>query len=108
MFHEMGMERLAAANVQQAINKSGGVFNSSLQEMIAAEKGRIASSKTFRQRMLSIKVSCAFACCWCFYLHLSTCTVILWTCMPLCWIAPCSSQKDLLWGCLNCTCTCTQ
>eukprot|EP00775_Hariotina_reticulata_P011295 gene11295-11445_t len=55
IFHEMKMDRLATANVQQAINKVGGIPQGSLRDMIAAEKGRIAASKTFRQRMLSIK-----------------------------------------------------
>jgi len=60
IFHEMRMDRLATANVQQAINKVGGIPHGNLRDMIAAEKGRIAASKTFRQRMLSIKVLAGF------------------------------------------------
>lgn len=60
IFHEMRMDRLATANVQQAINKVGGIRHGDLRSMIAAEKGRIAASKTFRQRMLSIKVLAGF------------------------------------------------
>jgi hypothetical protein len=60
IFHGMRMDRLATANVQQAINKVGGIPHGNLRDMIAAEKGRIAASKTFRQRMLSIKVLAAF------------------------------------------------
>jgi len=53
--HQILMDKQAAHNVQEAIKLNGMGSNTSLEAMLKAEKGRIAASKTFRQRFFSIK-----------------------------------------------------
>eukprot|EP00123_Amoebidium_parasiticum_P005561 comp16722_c1_seq1/m.15016 comp16722_c1_seq1/g.15016 ORF comp16722_c1_seq1/g.15016 comp16722_c1_seq1/m.15016 type:complete len:298 (-) comp16722_c1_seq1:505-1398(-) len=53
--HQIFMNRQAAWNVQEAIKLHGMDNGTTLEEMLNAEKGRIAESKSFRQRMISLK-----------------------------------------------------
>eukprot|EP00878_Enallax_costatus_P031439 GHUV01034384.1.p1 GENE.GHUV01034384.1~~GHUV01034384.1.p1 ORF type:complete len:233 (+),score=70.01 GHUV01034384.1:45-701(+) len=56
-FHELNMDRLAFERVQNEIATNGLQRITDLRARVAAEKGKIAASKTFKQRFYSIKAA---------------------------------------------------
>lgn len=56
-FHELQMDKLAFLAVQKDVTINGLPDNMDLRQRVAAEKGRIAASKTFKQRLFSIKAA---------------------------------------------------
>jgi hypothetical protein len=57
-FHQMYMQKAAARNVAEQIKLSGNMVSpDELNNLINAEKGRIAANKTWVQRVFSLKAA---------------------------------------------------